>query len=41
MLMNANEWMILIVAEPPELSQLKCAGHHHKGNTSSNALQTE
>jgi len=29
------------VAEPPELSRLKCAGHHHKGNTSSNALQTE
>src|SRR6185437_7415580 len=29
------------VAEPPELSQLKCAGHHHKGNTDSNALQTE
>src|SRR6185503_10247246 len=32
---------ILCVAEPPELSRLKCAGHHHKGNTSSNALQTE
>src|SRR6185437_13193380 len=32
---------IFIVAEPPELSRLKCAGHHHKGNTSSNALQTE
>ena len=30
-----------IVAEPPELSRLKCAGHHHKGNTNSNALQTE
>ena len=29
------------VAEPPELSRLKCAGHHHKGNTSSNTLQTE
>jgi len=29
------------VAEPPKLSRLKCAGHHHKGNTSSNALQTE
>ena len=29
------------VAEPPELSRLKCAGHHHKGNTDSNALQTE
>ena len=29
------------VAEPPELSRLKCAGHHHKGNTGSNALQTE
>ena len=41
MLMNANEWMILIVAEPPELSRLKCVGHHHKGNISSNALQTE
>ena len=23
------------VAEPPELSWLKCAGHHHKGNTGS------
>ena len=30
-----------IVAEPPELSRLKCAGHHHKGNTDSNALQME
>ena len=30
-----------VVAEPPELSRLKCAGHHHKGNTDSNALQTE
>ena len=29
------------VAEPPELSRLKCADHHHKGNTGSNALQTE
>ena len=29
------------VAEPPKLSRLKCAGHHHKGNISSNALQTE
>ena len=29
------------VVEPPELSRLKCAGHHHKGNTDSNALQTE
>ena len=29
------------VAEPHELSRLKCAGHHHKGNTSSNALQME
>ena len=29
------------VAEPPELSRLKCIGHHHKGNTGSNALQTE
>ena len=29
------------MAEPPELSRLKCAGHHHKGNTGSNALQTE
>ena len=33
--------LLLHVAEPPELSRLKCAGHHHKGNTSSNALQTE
>jgi len=30
-----------LVAEPPELSRLKCAGHHHKGNSDSNALQTE
>ena len=29
------------VVEPPKLSRLKCAGHHHKGNTDSNALQTE
>ena len=29
------------VVEPPELSRLKCAGHHQKGNTGSNALQTE
>ena len=29
------------MAEPPELSRVKCAGHHHKGNTDSNALQTE
>ena len=29
------------VAEPPELSRLKCVGHHHKGNTGSNALQME
>ena len=29
------------VAEPPELCRLKCVGHHHKGNTGSNALQTE
>ena len=27
------------VPEPTELSRLKCAGHHHKGNTGSNALQ--
>src|SRR6185503_6897688 len=33
--------LIPAVAEPPELSQLKCIGHHHKGNTGSNALQTE
>ena len=32
---------IYTVAEPPELSRLKCAGHHHKGNTDTNALQTE
>ena len=29
------------VEEPPELSRLKCAGHHPKGNTGSNTLQTE
>ena len=34
------KWSV-IVAEPPELSRLKCAGHHHKGNTDTNALQTE
>src|SRR6185312_9998443 len=33
--------LIPVVAEPPELSWLKCAGHHHEGNTDSNALQTE
>ena len=33
--------LVQTVAEPPELSRLKCAGHHHKGNTGSNALQTE
>ena len=33
--------MLPTVAEPPKLSRLKCAGHHHKGNISSNALQTE
>ena len=32
---------VLFVAEPPELSRLKCTGHHHKGNTDSNALQME
>ena len=32
---------IVVVAEPPELFQLKCAVHHHKDNTDSNALQTE
>ena len=31
----------VLVAEPPKLSRLKCADHHHKGNISSNALQTE
>ena len=34
-------WLHGNVAEPHELSRLKCAGHHHKGNTGSNALQTE
>src|SRR6185369_4880229 len=29
------------VAEPPKLSRLKCVNHHHKGNISLNALQTE
>ena len=29
------------MAEPPILSRLKCAGHHHKGNTDTNALQME
>ena len=33
--------LTISVAKPPELSRLKCAGHHHKGNTGSNALQTE
>src|SRR6185369_4316167 len=33
--------LIPAVAEPPELSRLKCVGHHHKGNTGSNTLQTE
>ena len=33
--------LIPAVAESPELSRLKCAGHHHKGNTDTNALQTE
>ena len=36
-----NESLETDVAEPPELSRLKCAGHHPKGNTGSNALQTE
>ena len=31
----------LPAAEPPKLSRLKCTGHHHKGNTDSNALQTK
>ena len=34
-------WGVVFVAEPLELSRLKCAGHHYKGNTDSNALQTE
>ena len=38
---NRNRRPAVTVAEPPELSRLKCAGYHHKGNTSSNALQTE
>ena len=29
------------VAEPPKLSRLKCASHHHKGNISLNSPQTE
>ena len=29
------------VVEPPKLSRLKYAGHHHKGNTDSNTLQME
>ena len=33
--------LIPAVAEPPKISRLKCTGHHHKGNISSNALQTE
>src|SRR6185312_4793774 len=33
--------LIPAVVEPPELSRLKCACHHHKGNTGSNALQME
>ena len=33
--------LIPALEEPPELSRLKCAGHHHKDNTGSNALQTE
>ena len=32
---------MLAVAEQPKLSRLKCAGHYHKGNTDSNALETE
>ena len=31
----------LAMAELPELFWLKCAGHYHKGNTDTNALQTE
>src|SRR6185503_10461792 len=34
-------WSTRAVAEPPKLSRLKCACHHHKSNISSNALQTE
>ena len=33
--------LIPAVAEPPELSRLKCAGHHHKGNIDSNTHETE
>ena len=35
-----RQW-VLDVAEPPKLSRLKCVNHHHKGNISLNALQTE
>ena len=38
---EAQEGGVEFVAEPPKLSRLKCAGHHYKGNISSNALQTE
>ena len=38
---DSTSWHELSVAEPPELSRLKCAGHHHKGNTDLNALQME
>ena len=38
---SMNSAALAAVAEPPELSRLKCAGHHHKGNTDTNALQTE
>ena len=38
---NNDEYTLPPVAEPPELSRLKCAGHHHEGNTDSNALQME
>ena len=40
-ILEGNEGEPLSVAEPPELSRLKCAGHHHKGKTDSNTLQTE
>ena len=40
-LMRNKTWRLVPVAEPPKLSRLKCAGHHHKGDISSNALQTE
>ena len=33
--------LAIYVAEPPELSRLKCTGHHPKGNTGSNTIQTE